>query len=111
MDLYPTIAEATLTDALGFGGGSGIEGGARILLRHAVAALLNAAHPEVSYPRSVGDVLGAVDAALASQNRGTMLDLADELEADNEGECSLDTVVSKLAAMALAELQEKMGGE
>lgn len=80
----------TLLEALEFGGGPGAEGGAMILLRHAVAALLNASHPEIDYPRTEGDVIADVDAALASGNRDAMLALKDELEFDNEAGCGLD---------------------
>ncbi len=88
--LVPEIATATLGDALKFGGGSGLEGGARILLKQAVAALLNAAHPGIDYPRSEADVIASVDAALSSNDRSEMTGLADELDNDNEGDCSLE---------------------
>ena len=84
------LETSTLDDALRFGGGSGAIGGAKILLRHAVAALLTAAHPDLSYPRTEGDVISAVEAALASLDKNTMTSLADELEADNEMGCALD---------------------
>ena len=45
----PGITDATLITALNFGGGKGFEGKARNLLRAGVAALLNAAHPDVDY--------------------------------------------------------------
>jgi hypothetical protein len=79
----PALANTTLLNALSFGGGSGICGGAKILLRAAVAALLNAAHPEVSYPWTTSQVINEVNNALASCNRSTMISLADKLDADN----------------------------
>lgn len=79
----------TLLDALQYGGGAGTAGGARILLRAAVAALLNAAHPAVDYPRSAASVISDVNAALASNNRNTMLTLAEALDADNNRGCPL----------------------
>jgi hypothetical protein len=84
------LDNATLLQALGFGGGSGTTGAARILLRAAVAALLNAASPDVDYPRSVASVIADVNAALASNNRSTMLNLAASLDADNNRGCPLD---------------------
>lgn len=79
-----------LLEALNFRGGPGVNGGAQILLRAAAAALLNAAHPDVSYGRSTASVIADVNAALASQHRSTMLQLADELDQDNNTGCPLD---------------------
>ncbi|MBM3237115.1 T9SS type A sorting domain-containing protein [Candidatus Poribacteria bacterium] len=76
----PNIAKKTLIDTLGGGGGSGINGAAKILLRAAVAALLNAAHPNINYPLTVGKVISDVNTALASLNRDTMLALATTLD-------------------------------
>jgi hypothetical protein len=87
---YPDLAAATLMQALSFGGGPGVEGAAEILLRAAVAALLNAAHPGVAYPRSVAQVVTDVDAALLSHDRDTMLVLAAALDADNNLGCPLN---------------------
>jgi len=84
------LGPTTLEDALRFGGGSGALGGAKILLRHAVAALLNAEHPSLTYPRTSADVIGVVDAALASLDKSTMTALANEFEADNDMGCALD---------------------
>jgi hypothetical protein len=80
----------TLRQALSFGGGSGTTGAARILLRAAVAAMLNSAHPDVNYPRTTAEVIADVNAALASGNRTVMLDLAAELDADNNLGCPLN---------------------
>jgi len=80
----------TLLEALDYPGGNGKKGAARILLRAAVAAVLNAAHPDVNYPRTVGDVIDAVNQALASCNRDTMLSLATQLDRDNNEGCPLD---------------------
>jgi hypothetical protein len=80
----------TLQSALQGGGGSGLTGAAKILLRASVASLLNAAHPGVSFADSPASVISAVNAALASGSRSTMLDLATELDnANNEG-CPLN---------------------
>ena len=79
----------TLRQALSFQGGTGALGAARILLRAAVAALLNAAHPDVDYPRTVAEVIADVNSALASGNRATMLALAAELDADNNRGCPI----------------------
>jgi len=67
--------EVTLMDALWADGGKHDRLG-----RHAVAALLNAAHPDVNYALSISVVLEAV-----CVNRA-----ADVLEVLNEAGCSLD---------------------
>lgn len=86
---YPPLATATLHDALSFGGGPGAEGAAAILLRHAVAALLNAAHPGIAFSRAPSAIVSQVNGALASGNRQQMLSMKDDLESASEGECPL----------------------
>jgi len=85
---YPTLGNATLLQALAFDGGSGNQGAAEILLRAAVAALLNASHPSVAYPRASAEVIADVNAALL-QSRDAMLSLAASLDADNNLGCPL----------------------
>lgn len=87
---FPTLGASSLLEALRFGGGPGAEGGAMILLRQAVGALLNAAHPDVDFPRSPAQLIAEVDAALASGDRQTMLTLKDGLDADNNLGCPLN---------------------
>jgi hypothetical protein len=83
------LASATLLDALDFPGGTDIEGGAQILLRAGVAALLNAAHPQISFPLSASQVMSQVNTALASGNRDTMIGVAAQLDALNNLGCPL----------------------
>jgi hypothetical protein len=92
----PKIASKSLKDTLGGGGGSDINGAAKILLRAAVAALLNAAHPNINYPRAKQQVIDDVNAALGSLNRDKMLALADELDKLNnlEGDISATPVLN-----------------
>jgi hypothetical protein len=59
----------------------------KALLRHATAALLNAAHPNVSYYYSVDDVIALVQWAYAT---GKFNDAKDDLEAANEMGCPLN---------------------
>lgn len=80
----------TLRQALSFQGGSSTTAAARILLRAAVAALLNSAQPDIDYPRTTAEVIADVNAALSSNNRSTMLTLASELDADNNLGCPLN---------------------
>ncbi|MDP6415267.1 MAG: SdrD B-like domain-containing protein, partial [Gammaproteobacteria bacterium] len=82
------LASTTLVDALGFGGGSGITGAAKILLRAAVAGLLNAASPDVNYPHTELEIISDVNAALASLDRTTIIDLAEGIDGDNNLGCS-----------------------
>jgi uncharacterized repeat protein (TIGR01451 family) len=99
----------TICQALALGGGPGNTGAANILMRAGVAALLNASmhetqvtptHPRavvgpngellgpngvVYFPYSSAKVIALVNAALASCDRITMLTLATELDAYNNG--------------------------
>ena len=87
---FPSLASQTLLQSLQGGGGPGTLGAAKILLRAAVAALLNAAHSGVDYPRTTAEILADVNAALTSNNRDTMLSLATELDSDNNLGCPLN---------------------
>jgi uncharacterized repeat protein (TIGR01451 family) len=81
---------ASLMVALSFSGGSGTDGAQEILLRAAVAALLNSAHSGVDYPQTTAQVISAVNSALDSNNRDTMLALAASLDAQNNLGCPLN---------------------
>ncbi len=87
-------ANTTFLQALQGGGGPGLPGAATILLRAAVAGYLNAAHEGVGYPyRRFTDpfnIKSQVNAALASGNRQTILDLAAVLDAANNLGCPLN---------------------
>ncbi|MDH4070428.1 MAG: hypothetical protein OEV30_08385, partial [Ignavibacteria bacterium] len=87
---YPELVSASLIDALAFGGGPGVEGAARNLARAAVAALLNASHPDVAYTMSSADLIAAVNGAFASGHRDTMLALMESLDNDNNLGCPLN---------------------
>jgi hypothetical protein len=86
---FPSLASETLLQALQGGGGPGTLGAAKVLLRAATAALLNAAHTGVDYPQTSAQIISDVNAALASNNRDTMLALASTLDNDNNGGCPL----------------------
>ena len=83
----------TFADALAGGGGSGLDGAARILFRATVAAYLNAAHEGLGYPyrrfTSPFNILSQLNAALASLDRATMLKLATTLDNANNLGCPL----------------------
>ncbi|MCC7178506.1 MAG: hypothetical protein IT177_08955 [Acidobacteria bacterium] len=87
---FPSLAGETLLQALQGGGGPGTLGAATILIRAGVAALLNAAHPDMAYTRTAASVIADVNAALASGNRDTMLALASSLDRDNNLGCPLN---------------------
>jgi hypothetical protein len=85
--------DKTLMEALGFRGGGGESGAAEILLRAAVASLLNASFaeeydaivPGLFFPMTVDEVIEAVNEALDSFDRYEMLTLAAELDMLNNG--------------------------
>lgn len=56
-DPVTLVPDDTFLDALNYGGGPGVDGAIRILLRAAVAALLNSTAPDVDFPVSAGHVI------------------------------------------------------
>jgi hypothetical protein len=86
---YSALGAASLHDGLSFQGGDSVEEKAEILLRAAIAAVLNASNPNVEYPRSAGAVIADVNAALASQDPSVILGLASDLDYDNNRGCPL----------------------
>jgi hypothetical protein len=84
------MSKYTLVEALSFKGGSGTDGAAQILLRAAVAAELNAKYQGMGYPVTAGAIITAVQNALASNNRGTMILLAARLDEMNNLGCVLN---------------------
>jgi hypothetical protein len=84
-----SLGSDTLLQALNYGGGSSLTAAKQILLRAAVASLLNAAHPDVDFGASPATVIAAVNAALSSADRTTILNLASDLDARNNAGCPL----------------------
>ena len=84
------VASETLVQALAGGGGSTIQGAKTILLRAAVAALLNAGSSGVNYQFTTAQIIAETNAALASNDRATILTLAAELDAANNAGCPLN---------------------
>lgn len=80
----------TLLDALNYGGGPGLTGGARILLKQAVAALLNAASTDVDYAITYASIIAQVNEALATGSRNDMTSLAGQLDGYNNAGCPLN---------------------
>lgn len=95
---YSNVAPLTQAQALDGGGGPGAAGAARILARASMAAWLNASAEGVGYPwrRATEGLDGrppltaTVNAAFASGDRATMLNLAAWLDADNNLGCPLN---------------------
>jgi len=82
---YAHLADVTLVDALGLTGG-----GENALIRHAVAALLNATSVLVGYPASAPQVIAWTNEALASGSRAVMNDQKDMFVDWNELGADLD---------------------
>lgn len=86
---YPGLADVTLAQALRLKGGPTVEAAAGLLLKHAVAALLNAAHPDVNFALTEAEVIDLTNANLDSGDRTTMLSAKGDVEGHNEMGCHL----------------------
>jgi len=84
------LSAYTLVDGLGFKGGSDLSGAAQILLRAGIAAELNARYSGMNYPLTAGEIVTAVNNALASGNRDTIIALATQLDTNNNLGCRLN---------------------
>jgi hypothetical protein len=84
-----SLGSTTLLDALSFNGGDSVEEAKQILLRHAVAALLNSAHSGVDFGMTTAEVISLVDDALASDDRDEILAAKDIVAGLNERDCPL----------------------
>ena len=85
------LGNATLLQALSFPGGDGLSGGARILLRAAVAGLLNISNATIDYGGVKATFISRTNAALASGSRARMITLATEFDTrNNQGTCPLN---------------------
>lgn len=81
-----TTDDPTLLQALRSPGG-----GINALARQAVAALLNAASPDVDYPIELGMVISLVNGVLADPTEENIEGLKSVLELANEMECPFDS--------------------
>ena len=79
------LATVRFTDALDFKGGNAAVDKAKILLRNAVAAVLNAAKGDITYLYTTTQVISDVNAALATGDPATMLSLEQQLDLANHG--------------------------
>jgi hypothetical protein len=85
-----SFSSETLLAALSGGGGPGLNGATEILLRAAVASLLNASDPNVQFGPTPALIIKTVNTALASENRHTILGLATRLDNRNNLGCPLN---------------------
>lgn len=83
------LAGDTLLEALSYVGGSDVLGGAQLLLKQAVAALLNAGHPDVAYMYDETTLTTMVDGTLLSMKPHAMIEFADALEILNNLGCPI----------------------
>ena len=83
-----TLGGDSFLTALNYNGGPQLRDAAKILLRQAVAALLNAASG-IGYPLNQAQIKNEVNAALASCNRQTILAESDRLDHFNNLYCPL----------------------
>lgn len=86
------VGDMTLLEALGGGGGSGIEGASLILVRAGIAALLNA-RSSIDFPGDEGSIVDRVNASLTGARRSQMLRLAGNYDAKNNLGCPLGNEV------------------
>lgn len=80
-----SLAGSSLAGALAFQGGSTLNGSAQILLRAAVAGLLNSTSSGVAYPMTTAQIISSVNAALSSGDRNTIITLATAIDNANNG--------------------------
>lgn len=85
-----SLGSYSLVQGLAFRGGNDASGAARILLRAAVAGLLNSASSFGGYPMTTSQLVSAVNAALASGDRATMIALASTIDSYNNAGCPLN---------------------
>lgn len=82
--------DATFLTALSFQGGPGVDGAKRILMKQAIASLLNATSTGVDFPLTSAQVIQQVTFALNTGDREVMLSLASTLDAYNNQGCPLN---------------------
>ncbi len=83
------LADDTLLEALSYKGGHSVEAKARILLRAAVAGLLNSAHPDINYIYTYGDLQWLVNYPLSIFDKDLMEQYKDFIDTQNNLEAEL----------------------
>jgi hypothetical protein len=87
---YGRIGRATLAQGLMFDGGDTVVDKAKILLRAAIASMLNASHDGVYFSTKQAWIVSEVNAALDSQDPGRIIGLATYLDNENNRGCPLN---------------------
>lgn len=82
-----SLGSMTLLDALKKGGGDTLEDAKRLLLHHAVAALLNSTHPDIDYAFTTAQVIAWTSDMLTSTDRDAILGLKDLFDTENNRGC------------------------
>jgi hypothetical protein len=82
LDLDRNGSRDTLMSGLNYRGGSGLSGGAQILMRAAIAALLNETYYGADFPfaSSPADLIAKVNVVLATQSRSEYVSYASLLD-------------------------------
>ena len=86
------VPDDTFLEALNYNGGAGVAGATNILLRAAVASLLNSVSPDVDFLVSTGHVVDTTITRIETQYRPTLLKRADYFDSlnNNIGGCPLN---------------------
>ena len=87
---FASLGDDSFLDALNYKGGADAIDAAGLLLKQAVAVLLNASSTNVDYALTTAQIVAQVNAALDSGNRNTMLTLAGQLDGFNNAGCPLN---------------------
>jgi len=82
LDISSPTGKDRLIEGLTYKGGTNLNGGFQILMRAAIAALLNEEYYGIYYPgaTSTTALIAEVNSVLATQNRGSYLTLATTLD-------------------------------
>lgn len=83
----------TMLQALRYKGGSTLNDKKNLLIKQAVAALLDASHPDVNYPLTETDILNLVNPLLCGGTEDQILSAQNELNAFNNLGCPLSNVM------------------
>jgi hypothetical protein len=84
-----SLGSMTLLEALQNGGGDTLEDAKRLLIHHAVAALLNSTHPDVDYAFTTAQVIAWTSDMLTSTDRDEILGLKDLFDTENNRGCTV----------------------
>ncbi len=84
-----SLGSITLLQALKNGGGDTLDDAKRLLLHHAVAALLNSTHPDVDYAFTTAQVIAWTSDMLTSTDRDAILGLKNLFDRENNRGCTV----------------------